>query len=250
MYKYTVCLMLADEQNSSDSTGHYANLANTQVYNNLIAGCRIGIRDYAEGATAIQHHGLRNTLIANNTIVLPAGAPGGAIGLYLQDNATPGGANRNAGSLIQNNLIVGADDSPLVWIAANEPPAGIVLDHNLYHAPKPDSAFRLGAGRPRATRIEALKEYATSLARRLWRGDLGELSFKDWQAAGFDAQGRFAEPRLSNPGGLRPVPGASYDYRAAVPKAGSPALGMGVPQPTFRNNLVGDIRHAWSAGAL
>ena len=58
MYKFTVCVMLADEENSSDATGNHANLSGTQVYNNLIAGCRIGIRDYSEGnANAIKNHG-------------------------------------------------------------------------------------------------------------------------------------------------------------------------------------------------
>jgi hypothetical protein len=39
--KYSVCIMLANEQGSSDSTGGYANLRDTKVYNNVLAGCRI-----------------------------------------------------------------------------------------------------------------------------------------------------------------------------------------------------------------
>ncbi len=67
--KYTVCMMLADEEWSSDATNGYANLDRVQVYNNLLTGCRIGIRDHSEGDNAAANHGLKNALIANNTIV-------------------------------------------------------------------------------------------------------------------------------------------------------------------------------------
>ena len=53
--------MLADEENSSDATNNYANLDHTQVYNNILAGCRIAIRDYSEGdAHAVGQHAFLN----------------------------------------------------------------------------------------------------------------------------------------------------------------------------------------------
>jgi hypothetical protein len=250
MYKYNSCLMLADEQGSSDATGNYANLANTQVYNNLIAGCRVSIRDYSEGSTSIKYHGLRNTLIANNTIILPPRTVGDVIGLYLQDNVSPAGVNRNAGTSIVNNIIVGVDDSPLVWIASARPPTGVLFSHNLYHSPKPGSAFRLGAFMPRGHGVHALKEYATSLARRLAGNGAGILSFEDWRQLGHDVNSQFAAPGFVRGSALQPVQPLAYDYANARIQPGSADIGKGIPQPTFRNNLAGDIRHEWTPGAL
>lgn len=229
MYKYTVCVMLADEQGSSDAIGGYANLSNTQVYNNLIAGCRIGIRDYAEGETTRKNHGLRNTLIANNTIVMPA-APlpnTDTLGIYLQDNTTPGGANRNSNSVIQNNVIYGSTNTPLVWIEGTQALSGITMSHNVYYSGSYATPFRIGFD------------------------TVQNVSFSGWRSqTGADAQSLFQDPQLAGATALQGPGAAPYDYRQADLLPTSPARGMGLPQGAFSNNLPGTTRSVWNAGAF
>jgi hypothetical protein len=230
LYKYTVCVMLADEQNSSDATGNHANLANTRVYNNLIAGCRIGIRDYSEGATTVKYHGLRNTLIANNTIVMPAAALPNTdtVGIFLQDNTTPGGTNRNAGSFIQNNVIYGSGaGTPLVWIQNTKALAGITLSNNVYHHRTDAAPFRIGFD------------------------TVQSVGFAAWQAqTNADLQSLYVDPQLLDAAAFH-VPGvAPYDYRKADLAATSPARGVGKPQSAFSTNLPGAVRSVWHAGAF
>ena len=230
LYKYNVCVMLGDEQNSSDATGNYANLANVQVYNNLIAGCRIGIRDYGEGATTVKYHGLRNTLIANNTIILPASALPNTetMGIFLQDNTTPGGTNRNANSFIQNNVIVGSGvGTPLVWIENTKALSGITVSNNVYFNRGDAAPFRIGFD------------------------DVQNLDFAGWLArTGADLASLYRDPLLLDAAAFQ-VPGtAVYDYRKADLGATSPARGMGRPQSAFSNNLPGTVRPVWNAGAF
>jgi hypothetical protein len=230
LYKYTVCLMLADEQNSSDATNHHANLANTQVYNNLIAGCRIGIRDYAEGdSDTVKYHGLRNTLIANNTIILPA-APlpnTDTVGIFLQDNSTPGGANRNANSFIQNNVIYGFADAPLIWIQNQKALSGITLNNNVYYS-----------------------AYATPL-RSGFDASVQNVGFAAWRSlTGADGASLFADPLLVDASAFQASGSAPYDYRKADLGTSSPARGAGTAQSAFSTSLTGATRSAWNAGAF
>jgi hypothetical protein len=226
LYKYSVCLMLADEENSG--TGTHANLDGSRVYNNLIAGCRIGIRDYSEGANAYRNHGLRNTVIANNTIIMPpAPIPNtGTVGIFLMDNTTPSGTNRNSNTLIQNNVIVAFSDTPLIWAQNQNALAGITLSNNVYHSSHA-TPFRMG-----------------------W-DTVTNLSFAGWvSATQADAQSRFSDPLLVNAAGFRATGITPYAYGDAAPRAGSPALGAGTPQSVFSTNLLGQPRQGWSAGAF
>ncbi|WP_347260877.1 right-handed parallel beta-helix repeat-containing protein, partial [Rudaea sp.] len=224
LYKYSVCIMLADEQNSSDATNNYANLANTRVYNNLLAGCRIGIRDYSEGATTVQYHGLKNTLIANNTIILPPGPLPNTdvMGIFLQDNGS-----RNVGSSIQNNVVYGfSSGTPLIWIQGTNSLSGVSMNNNVYYsaAAKP---FRIGYN------------------------SVQDVSFANWQSqTGADFLGRFTDPLLVG-ASLFQAPGtAPYDYNNANLQATSPAVGVGATQTVFSNNLPGATRSVWNAGAF
>jgi hypothetical protein len=222
--KYSVCVMLADEENSSDATNNYANLDRTQVYNNLLAGCRIGIRDYSEGnAHAVIYHGLKNALIANNTIVT-AYAPianTDTIGIFLQDNTTPSGTNRNVGSVIENNIVYTFNGDPVIWSELAGPLAGITLDHQLYQRADA-SAFRDGAS---------------------------DLDLAGWRAAtGADAASAFADPALVDVTSFRA--GGAFDWRDAMLTAGSPARGAGAAQTAYTNDLTGTARSGWDVGAF
>jgi hypothetical protein len=229
MYKYTVCLMLADEQNSSDSTGNYANLANTKVYNNLIAGCRIGIRDYSEGSTTVKYHGLKNTLIANNTIIMPAAALPNTetMGIFLQDNTTPGGANRNTGSVVQNNVIYGSASTPLIWIENTKALSGVTLGNNVYYNGKYATPFRIGFD------------------------SVQNVNFATWLSqTGADSLSVFKDPLLVNAAAFQAAGTAPYDYTKADLQSSSPARGMGKAQSAFSNNLPGAVRSVWNASAF
>ena len=137
LYKFSVCLMLADEAYSSDGP---ANLAHTTVTDNLIAGCRIGIRDYAEGHLTTPH-GLKHTLIANNTIILPRdplpfGGSSYTAGMQLLANG-----HADVDSRVANNVFVGySDDTPLVWLMRVPDPDAVRLEHDFYA----DTATRRG----------------------------------------------------------------------------------------------------------
>lgn len=249
LYKYSVCIMLADEQGSSDATNNHANLANTQVYNNLLAGCRIGIRDYSEGTIAEKHHGLKNTLIANNTIILPPSPVPDAdtMGIYLQDNTTPGGTSRDVDTRIENNLVYSSASMPLVWLAGATPSSGITLRNNLYYSPFPATAFRLGGGSPKLHSLRGVTGY---LLDRLKFASNGIGGFAEWQQLGVDSSSRFADPRLLDVPALQGKAPAVYDYRNAAPGADSPALGNGVAEQQFSNNLAKQSRRSWNIGAF
>ena len=222
-YKYSVCLMLADEYNSS---GGPANLANTQVYDNLMAGCRMGINEYAEGALT-NPHGLKNALIANNTIILPPTTPAGTFtaGIHLLDNGSA-----NTGSRIVNNVVYAFDNTePVVWYEGTGKVPGVTIDNNAYFNPGMSAAF--------------------------WEGlnSVSQLTFAQWQqAAGADAHGLFADPQLAGVTQFQASGSAPYDYRNAMPTAGSPLLGKGTSLASyFTTNLAGTpFSSGWNIGAF
>ena len=222
LYKFSVCLMLADEYGSSNGP---ATLSGSQVYNNLMAGCRIGVRDYSEGALTTPH-GLKDTLIANNTIILPPTAPPNtyATGIYLQDN---GAANSN--SLIENNLVYAFDGTESVFqIEGGGPIAGVTVDANAYFDPGTSTPFQINANTS-----------ATNLSFAQWRSTIGA-----------DAHGLFTDPMLVAVNLFQATGATPYDYRNAAPVAGSPLLGAGIAQSAFTTNLTGATRSAWNIGAF
>ena len=230
MYKYSVCLMLADEENSSDATGNYANLSGSQVYNNLMAGCRIGIRDYAEGdAHAVKYHGLKNTLIANNTIILPATPLPNTdtLGIFLQDNTTPSGTNRNTNSFIQNNIVYGFGSTPLMWIQGQLALSGLTVSNNDYYNSTYATPFRIGYDSP------------------------VNVNFATWLSqTGVDSLSVFRDPLLVNVNGFQATGTTPYDYTNANLSSSSTLLNVGKVQSAFTNNLPGATRSAWSIGAF
>lgn len=229
--KFSVCLMLADEQNSSDATNNYANLANSEVYNNVFAGCRIGIRDYAEGnANAIKSHGLKNTKIVNNTIILPfvSYAPFETLGIYLLDNTTPSGTNQNSNSIIQNNVIYGFNNDSLISSEIAGPLVGINLDFNTYFSAAA-TPFRRGFNA------------------------VVYSDFTSWKATivGSDTNSQFIDPKFVDVTKFRASTIGAYDPRNANLKAGSPAIGAGTSQafvPAI--NFLGAVRSGWNGGAF
>jgi hypothetical protein len=228
--KYSVCLMLADEFNSSDATNNHANLDSTQVYNNIMAGCRIGIRDYSEGTPTVLFHGLKNTQIVNNTIIMPFSSfPNtNTYGIYLQDNTRPSGTNRNVNSVIANNIIYGFNNDPLVFSELAGILGGITLDYNAYFS---GAALPFGAG------FNTVQLY----------------NFATWKAVmvGSDANSKFVDPLLIDVTQFRAAGTTPYDYTQANLQAGSPALNSGTPQTfTPSVNFLLAPRSSWNIGAF
>jgi hypothetical protein len=228
LYKYNTCLMLADEENSSDATNNYANLSGSQVYNNLLANCRVAIRDYSEGADSINYHGLKNTLIANNTIILPAvPLPNtSTMGIFLQDNTTPSGVNRNVNSVIQNNIIYGFGNAPLIWIQSQKALSGVAMSNNVYFS-----------------------AYATPFS--IGYDSVQYVNFATWLSmTGVDSLSLFQNPSLVNVTAFQAPGTAPYDYANANLSSVSAARGMGKTQSVFNNNLPGAVRSVWNGGAF
>ncbi|HZZ91931.1 MAG TPA: chondroitinase-B domain-containing protein [Usitatibacter sp.] len=223
--KFAVCIMLADEQNSSDSTNGYANLRGTQVHDNIMAGCRIGIRDYSEGTQAIAHHGLKDTTIANNTIVMAYNdVPNSYVaGIYLQDN----GSN-NTNSVIQNNIVYGFNQDAVFFSEHAGALAGINVDFNDYYST---------AAKPFGSGYNTVTYYA----------------FAGWKAAtpGADTHSLFQDPLLDDAVQFRTQGTAAWNYASAGVAPTSPTINSGTAQsfaPAV--NFAGAPRVGWSMGAL
>ena len=97
MYDIEGGISISDEGGSG--AYYTAHNRNTQLYNNLIIGYENGIADYwettAEAAQfPVYRHGLKNALIANNTIILPPTAPPGVatLGFHFVNNVSNGGS--------------------------------------------------------------------------------------------------------------------------------------------------------------
>jgi hypothetical protein len=223
--KFSVCLMLADEQSSSDSTNNYANLNNSKVYNNIMAGCRIGIRDYSEGAITQQNHGIKNSLIVNNTIILPkAIVPNaGTYGIFLTDNGT-----RNLNTTIANNIIYGYNNDALIYSEKTGPLTGISLNYNVYYSTG-STPFGSGNAAPRTYNLAGWKVNAT----------------------GSDANSLFADPQLLNVNHFNVSGIEPYQFNNADIGANSPARSAGAVQnlnPALNYRL--ESRRTWNSGAF
>lgn len=227
--KFTGCLMLADEQNSSDGVNGYASLTGSQVYNNIMAGCRFGIRDYSEGVSAIANHGLKNTIIVNNTIIMPFNPiPNtSTFGILLQDN-TASGTQRNVNSIIQNNVIYGYNNDAVIFTQLNGAQTGININNNMYFS---SSAAPFGAG------FNTVSNY----------------NFAGWKAAitGADTNSFFADPLFMDITQFRAAAPTPYLIDNANLGPTSPARNAGTPQtflPAVNFNLM--PRAGWNIGAF
>ena len=223
-----VGIMLADEEWSSVTTlNHAANLRGTRVYNNLIANTRVAIRDYAEGPNAEAWHGLKDTVIANNTIVLPTiAAPDYNAGIEIGDNQTPSGTNRNVNTVIENNVIYGTLAQPLVWSRQGSGLAGVVIDFNVYFNPNATAVFKAGSAM---------------------------YAFAGWKAIypSNDRNSVFQNPLLADVSQLHGS--GSYLDTCFATAASSPAKGAGVDlSGFFTTDFYGSGRKpgAWAIGAI
>ncbi len=231
-FKYSVCFSMSDEY--EPATNGVPVPINTKVYDNLMAGCRVGVYEYVEGTPTTALHTLNGALVANDTIILPPTTPAGTFtaGLLLLNNQVP-----DANTVVANNVIYAFDGTePVVLLEGSAPVPGVAMTNNVYFNAGTDAAFATGS--PGSS----------------W------LTFSQWQAAGEDRAGSFQDPLLLGVDqfqarattfydtGLSP-----YDPANAIPTTGSPVIGAGVAQALFSDNLDGTAfigSPGWNAGAF
>ncbi|MGL4608078.1 MAG: hypothetical protein ACRCYY_00105 [Trueperaceae bacterium] len=220
--RYSRGVRLADLESSSDVTD--ANLDNTQIYNNIIVGMRIGIEDYNDGEDSSQNHGLKNTLIANNTIIMPFRAIPNttAAGIFLAENTDTVDVNKNSNTVIANNIVYDFNEDTLVY--SDGALEGITLSNNLYFS---------AASQPFSI-ADATYDFAT------------------WQATtASETNSLFQDPRLEDLEGFKAEAPTLYRYKSAKPKTTSPALNAGIAQPfTPAVNFELEPRETWNIGAF
>jgi hypothetical protein len=228
MGKYSVGIGIGDETYGTDSSPASTNLANTKVYNNIIAGARTAILDYAEGQWPNFYHGLINTLIANNTIIMPSTFPDGYLvtGIKLRDNVTSTGINRNVNTVIANNIIYGYKDDKLIRGDRAGKLDGITFKNNIYFSP-------------------AAKPFATFA-----NGQYTEYDLPSWKTnVGSETNSVSANPKLVNVDSFQASSGV-YGPKNADLSSDSPARAMGAALSAFTTNFMGEIRAIWNAGAF
>jgi hypothetical protein len=221
------CLGYADETGGGE-------LTNTKIYNNMMIGCRFGISDYWEIKSG---HGMKNALIANNTIVVDSSVyynmniAGIALSYTGDDNAN------NVNTVIANNIIYRPTTTcsggcPLISEGGTKI-AGITLQNNLYYAvgvPESDlSLFSVNSA-----------VYAQG------------VDFTNWQKGqGQDSSSVYADPLFNSAASLSVTSVYGFDYNAAAVKSSSPAKNFGIVQSVFTIDFTGVARGAnWTAGAI
>ena len=156
-------------------------------------------------------------------------APFDTFGIHLLDNTTPSGTNKNANTVIQNNIIHGFNTDSLVWTELSTPllPA-IDLNYNIYFSAAP-SPFRRG--------------FNTVVF----------SNFAGWKSAiaGADANSQFVNPQLVDVTKFRATGTNIYSPYNAGLMPGSAAIGTGTPQGfTPPVNFLGVTRSGWNIGAF
>lgn len=127
-------IMTGDEK----AANKVAQSTNHQIYNNVVINCAKGYSHYGQAKGA----GLRDFVVANNTIIMPRDSNLGGTWIGL-DLPYHGGNNTN--SVVKNNIVVGfRSDTPLVSLGGGSIEQGIKLDHNLYFNFADGKTFQAG----------------------------------------------------------------------------------------------------------
>jgi hypothetical protein len=201
-------IMTADETNP-------ASFQNAIIINNIILGCRRGITHYAKAADS----GLKNVLVANNTIILPEkqGMDENYIGIRIPYN---NGNNDNA--VYRDNVVYGSNPSTYLLSVdtgqdLNDQFHGLTFDHNLWYHTKNPTPFHLGPS---------------------WK-DSYDISYKVWamkaKLAGQEQGSMFCDPKLANV--------KEFSADAVKLLADSPAINKGLPIKEVTTDYFGNPRN-------
>ena len=205
---FPVNLSLADEGGSSDDNNAY--LSNITVINNIFAGGQRGFLDY-DDETATQHHGLKNSVIANNTLILGKELMPGNQGYGWSHLLWGGAPDASVSSLVENNIFLITAATGDNFAAAMEAGAGpgITCDYNLY------------SGAAQFLSVDTEQDFVT------WK-----TAHKGWDQNSALADAMLVDSaEFNQTAAQKPV----YDWSKAVPLPGSRARGSG----TDLSKLVG-----------
>jgi hypothetical protein len=216
-------LSLADEPGSAfDQRAH---LADITVVNNILAGGRMGILDYDDG-TRGDLHGLRNCVIANNTIIVGTPQSSGDSETAGFQHMYPDTTKENSSnSIVKNNIIATTSAETAFAQMPKGTFAGIDMDYNFYSGPGE------------------------------WRVTGASQNFSAWKQAhpSWDGHSQNTDAKLGDlseftlPASARPI----YDWTKARPVAGSLAGGAGTELPGVTTDFTGAVRTtAKDQGAL
>lgn len=204
-------IMTADEEKTT-------NLHTIQITNNIIIGCRRGITHYGRA----YHSGLKDVLVANNTIIVPDAAGDGEnfVGINV-----PWNEGNNAGTEYRNNLVYATHkDTYLVAVANDplhrtEPFHGISFDHNIWFHTSRDKPFYFGI--PLITFFQ-------------------DYDFKGWmkrgEARGIDQGSQFADPKF--------VERKGYTAESVKLRTDSPAVNAAQLIDGLKTDYMGNPRDA------
>jgi hypothetical protein len=218
-------LSLADEPGSSFETPRgQAHLSDITVINNIFAGGKSGLLDYDDG-TAVEFHGLKNCLIANNTFILGSTAVPGKEAYVWQHLFQGGNPDASRNSLVQNNIFVTIDPSDgFVVLTGPGLVQGIICDYNVYSGP---GQWRVG-GTP--------EDYLT------W-----SQNQTNWDKNSVAADATLEDvSAFSLPASEKLI----YAWSKARPQPGFQALGVGVAQSRVAADFTGAARTSKDRGAL
>ncbi len=186
-------IMTADE-------GSPAILHNVKIINNIIINCRRGITHYGLKAGS----GMKQVLVANNTIIVPdaKGVGEDYIGIKVPYNN-----GNNVDTVFKNNIIYASNPRTNLLVMSDQPFSGeqfkgVTFDHNIWYHATRNNPFRLGHTH--------------------W--GLYDTDFKGWEAqcGSHCSQNRLIDPKIKN------VKGYSKDDMELM--LNSPAKGCGAQE--------------------
>jgi len=176
----------------------------------VFAGGQRGFLDY-DDETATQHHGLKNSVIANNTLILGKELMPGNQGYGWSHLLWGGAPDASVSSLVENNIFLITAATGDNFAAAMEAGAGpgITCDYNLY------------SGAAQFLSVDTEQDFVT------WK-----TAHKGWDQNSALADAMLVDSaEFNQTAAQKPV----YDWSKAVPLPGSRARGSG----TDLSKLVG-----------
>ncbi|MEI6825831.1 MAG: right-handed parallel beta-helix repeat-containing protein [Desulfuromonadales bacterium] len=219
---YPICL------NQAVELGEYAGqtilMSNNQIYDNIAIGCFAGVSTDCEmGTNGPVLSGFPNSVIANNTIIMPTDAP--PTGATWTGIGWMYCAGTNTGSIIKNNIVTNTrTESFSLFLEGGTNEAGkTAINNNLYYNPNTANQF-------------TAYNYPKNLA----------YNITNWKSSmtGQDSQSISSNPLFSGGADI-------YSPLYYMLQSGSPARGMGSNLTSFNTDFNSYTKAMpWTVGAL
>ena len=201
-------------------------------------GWGMGIYVNADGDAVSFGQGITSCLIYNNVIYVNSGPAG------IKILATSSTSSANiSGVKLWNNTLSGNLSGLQLTASGGRTVTVAEMKNNIFSASSGPEILSTSSA-----------ETITSAGHNLFYHPSGTLitykgvkkTFAEWQALGFDASGKNADPRFVDSAN------SNLSQRNYTPQAGSPAIGIGVPSGFFSEDLLQAPRplSGWDAGAF